>query len=242
MISSVNSINSNLGIVPSLDSKELTETSIDSATDLYQELDSRNIRVKRFIRDDYGVVVSKVDGEFLSDSLVRCSSVFMNFKCVTGKNSTVEGCGAVKHEFYRCNNRLCPRCSDVIGSRFMRKYRSFVEGMVNPKFMTLTLRNVDSIDRDYFSQLSRYWSAFKKRLFRDNYVLNKGLYVKEVTEKGSGFHVHLHVIYEGSYLPQKYISDQWSKVTTGSMVVDIRPVRHKFKDMGYLLKIGRAHV
>lgn len=42
---------------------------------------------------------------------------------------------------------------------------------------------------------------------------------------GAMWHVHIHLVYDGDYIPQRGLSDLWDEITGGSYVVDVREVK-----------------
>ena len=202
----------------SLDVKEISPTKVLSVGGknldpmLIEELDNRCLQYA---------------GNLLSSELKSCGDP-ITLEC--------QECHYLCERKRRCNNRLCEECSVINGFKAKNKYSPYLSGMINPKFLTLTLINVDVVSREYFTKVRNYWLAFKKRLKRDNYHFFKGLYVFEVTEKGRGFHVHLHIIYEGDNIPQQYLSTKWNEVTKGSKIVFIKELTDTDKSLSYMLK------
>ena len=80
--------------------------------------------------------------------------------------------------------------------------------------------------------MAGYWVALAPR----GGHFDKGIIVKETTEKNKGFHVHAHILYDGSYIPQKLLSKLWLEVTKNSQIVDIRMLRHVKGTLKYLSK------
>jgi hypothetical protein len=50
------------------------------------------------------------------------------------------------------------------------------------------------------------------------------------------WHAHLHVLFEGQYVPISWLRDTWLKITGDSYIVDIRPVKNADYAAGYIGK------
>jgi hypothetical protein len=85
--------------------------------------------------------------------------------------------------------------------------------------------------------IHEHWHAFVKRV-RYYYPTFEYLAVMEFTQKGKR---HLHIVYKGAYLPQKWISEVWNELHQ-SPIVHIAVFRGSKRQMGaYLCKyIGKA--
>jgi hypothetical protein len=110
-----------------------------------------------------------------------------------------------------------------------------------PKFLTLTLKhNTASLAKQidalygFFKELKRRpW--FKKRL--------KGgvwFFQVKLSEADSLWHPHLHILFEGRFLPHAELSAKWKEITHGSSVVDIRAVTNPRKAAEYVARYAAA--
>lgn len=142
----------------------------------------------------------------------------------------------------RCRDRLCPFCcfhrSLVLG----RKFERVVRACDAPRMITLTLRGGEEplaavADRlaDCFRKLRQtvQWKARVKG----------GLWVIEITTGRSGdhWHVHLHVVADGSFFPQAELADLWESITGDSRIVDIRAVSSRSSAARYVAKyVGKS--
>ncbi len=145
----------------------------------------------------------------------------------------IENCG--KNEFYLqclncesytknkqyCKNKLCHECMKMRSIKFMELFTPYLESFGKIKFLTLTTKNLQAITKSDYRHLTLYFNSFTKRLRRLGYKFNKGIIVKETTEKGNGFHLHMHILYDGSYIPQAELSKIWNEVTKDSKIVHI---------------------
>jgi len=65
-----------------------------------------------------------------------------------------------------------------------------------------------------------------------------GCYFLEVTRnvKIGSWHTHLHVIWEGSFISQQKLREQWLAITGDSFIVDVRFIRDTAGAISYLAK------
>jgi hypothetical protein len=110
--------------------------------------------------------------------------------------------------------------------------------MKAPKFLTLTVPNVWNLTKEAVLKVGRAFRRMMRWVYYRAHVRG-GLCAIEITNIGNGWHIHLHVIIDADFLPQRKLSADWNKVAGGRMV-DIRP-RDPVTILGYTLKyIGKA--
>jgi len=155
-----------------------------------------------------------------------------------------------------CNHRFdsqCPECSKLWRHKNFSKFNYGINEMNDPRMLTLTLEYDKSIG--ICENIKRIW-GFRNQLFKE---LARGQNVPQYDPitgkriKGKRINVykfkswvaiielpnHIHLVFDGEYIPQAYISDLWFKITGNSMIVDIRRVRTNGPDRrlsGYLSK------
>lgn len=143
-----------------------------------------------------------------------------------------------------CHDRMCPMCADRRARRNAIAIAALVAKMDRPRFITLTLASSDAplgdqIDRLYaaFRKL-RGWKAWKARC-RGGIFANENTLNLDIASGDYGrFHPHLHLIVDGEYFDQKFLSELWRKATGDSFIVDIRAVTPE--RIGYLAKSTAA--
>lgn len=135
----------------------------------------------------------------------------------------------------RCGDRTCPDCRKRDYYRLFFGYRDVFRDKSRLRFISLTLKNTNDLSRWSVDFLR---GCFRK-LCRSSSVSSKikgGMYGIEITNKGKGWHVHMHVICEGGYIPQQELSREWCRITGGSYVVDIRIINSGEDALRYMLK------
>jgi len=145
-----------------------------------------------------------------------------------------------------CSKRfkcLCPSCSDKWRKRTFYRYLRAISNFKTPKFLTLTLKyDVPSGKCDRVKLLWKYRNElFKKlraprllpvgskvmpgykikksgRVWRPGYKIKAWAAVLELPN-------HVHIVFDGSYIPQEEIQSLWLDITSDSWFVNIKPVR-----------------
>lgn len=135
-----------------------------------------------------------------------------------------------------CHDRFCPHCSmkrswiiqqNITAALEPRRYR----------FLTLTLKS----DRETLNELIEKLHHSFRRLrstaeFRR--AVDGGIYVVELHRRAhpARWHVHLHAVLDGRFLPQATISAAWLRITGDSHIVDIREIRNPRTTARYICK------
>ena len=105
------------------------------------------------------------------------------------------------------------------------------------RFITLTLRHESTPLRDQLDRLLKCWSALRRRKFIANRLKGGAAFVEITVNQETGdWHPHLHVVAEGSYIPQADLRKAWLEITGDSHIVDIRLIRSKGQACRYVTK------
>lgn len=141
-------------------------------------------------------------------------------------------CGRPHRVQLNCGDRTCPDCRK---KWFGYHFQTLLDCVSNWKavyFLTLTIRNIEDAQWGRFQvdKLRKDFSLFRRR-FRS---IDGGFYVVQATNRGKGWHLHLHILFDGHYLPKDAISKAWQEIT-GSFVVQIETVNNPKKAVRYLL-------
>ncbi len=123
-----------------------------------------------------------------------------------------------------CHSRWCVPCSRDRAARIVGNLKAPLANG-NIRFLTLTLKHSDA---PLAGQLDRLYACFR-RLRRAHFwqdSVDGGAAVLEITHGRSDdrWHVHLHCLLQGRYLPHASIKAEWFRITGDSNIVDIRPV------------------
>lgn len=106
-------------------------------------------------------------------------------------------CGETRTVEFHCKRRWCPACQPMVTARRMDRWRHAISGLQWPLFVTLTIPN--SPDPDSLRNLKSAWSKLRRRkLIREK--VKGGVATFEVTNKGNGWHPHIHAVCDCRWL------------------------------------------
>jgi hypothetical protein len=101
-----------------------------------------------------------------------------------------------------CKKRYCPLCAPMIAAERVAKHRKAVEAIQWPLFITLTKRNETDLTRSTLTSLLHAFRKLRQRVLWKRTV--KGGWVSlEITNRGKGWHPHLHIIADCEWLSLK---------------------------------------
>lgn len=143
--------------------------------------------------------------------------------------------GLPKIRFNACRDRLCPRCQRQRGMAIREKVLAVVKTFNAPRFATLTLAHQPRSLRDTHTKLAACFRELRKtREWKER--VTAGVWVIECTlnEQAGTWHLHVHLIIDGTFFPQALLSKVWHRVTGDSMVCDIRAVPDRAKYVAYM--------
>lgn len=143
--------------------------------------------------------------------------------------------GVVSLALRCCRDRLCPRCQRQRGLELATRVRALIHGMNAPRFVTLTLRHRSESLRENHDRLQESFRKLRREPVWTRTVVG-GLHVTEITrnEATGRWHTHLHLVVDGSFIPQKQLSDAWRRCTEDSEIVDVRAVHDRKSVASYI--------
>jgi len=164
----------------------------------------------------------------------RCSRML---GCSVSPLVGLTGAGAVGAVWFRCRDRLCPRCSRCRARESEGRIMAAIADADSLRFVTLTMQHTD---KPLWEQVDALYTAFRELRRRVSWRtrVTGGVATVEVTRNASTgrWHPHLHVLITGSYYPQRDLADEWFDVTGHSRVVDIRAVHSRRHASRYVAK------
>lgn len=136
-----------------------------------------------------------------------------------------------------CGNRFCCVCSVHRNAAIRSKLSHFVEKhhlqtYESFKFLTLTIKNEPDL-KQMTDNLLLSFRRLRQRKFWKKHV-DGGAFVIEVTHNPLDWHVHLHMIISGKFVPQDQLVTEWMTVSTGRGVY-IKKI-HSSQVLRYLTK------
>ena len=171
-------------------------------------------------------IMTIIDPEYIENRIKQCTSKIISFRCQ----------GEDQHEYLlpnSCYNRLCSKCITTRHSRYIKKISKVIKTFKRPKLITFTIKGHYPFT---FKKTADYYFSQMLRFIRKNKAVDGYIKVLEANPRENlQFYFHYHVIMDCDFLPRELIKEQWEKITKGSYIVDIRPVRMKTKDLAHYL-------
>lgn len=146
---------------------------------------------KAFRDSEREALIQRLDSEGAFDLSERLK------KCGEAIPLTCTNCGEASEGEAFCRARYCPSCRPLVTAERVARWRSAVDRMRWPLFITLTIPN--SEDPEQLRRLQKAWSAFRRRKLIREKVLG-GVATYEITNCGNGWHPHLHAIADCRWL------------------------------------------
>ena len=118
-------------------------------------------------------------------------------ECGTPVPLTCTCCGEGRLAETHCMRRYCPTCQPLVTAQRHSRWSHALSKLQWPLFITLTIPN--SEDPESLRFLRKKWSSFRRRKIIADQVKG-GIATFEVTNKGAGWHPHLHAIIDCEWL------------------------------------------
>lgn len=149
--------------------------------------------------------------------------------------------GKIRVASSRCGLRWCPLCIRSRRYILTKSVGSWLKRLDKPKFLTLTLKHSSAPLSEQIDSLYHFFKEFKRRKFFKKRLLG-GVWFFQVKKSDTDglWHPHLHILFEGRFLPHAEVSKIWSEITHGSSVVDIRAVNNPKKAADYVARYASA--
>jgi len=162
-----------------------------------------------------------------ADQVRHCSQVITHWSC--------HSCGHEWDSPDRCWHRLCPECAPIRAERLFEAHKKLT-GQPNLKHLVLTLKNVPHLHWSSITTVRRYFTRLRHRkLFRNAW--RGGIYTIEFTySQAAGWHIHIHALIDGRYIPKAVISKHWLEITGDSQVTWITRSKNSRQVLKYILK------
>lgn len=184
-------------------------------------------------------------------SLVNITTSRHRERDIEGQNENVSQNRENTHEFItiycnqcdfkyqvmlNCGDRTCPICRRKWYGYHYEALKKIIKNWNEDlRVMELTIKNIP--DKDFSKKSVKYLRKCLNRLLHRKYYKNKikgGFYFVHLTNRGQGWHPHLHIIYRGEYIPQGRLCQDWYEITKDSYVVWIRRSMGIKKALQYL--------
>jgi hypothetical protein len=136
--------------------------------------------------------------------------------------------GLIVATFFRCRQRLCPLCAGARSRELTERFAALMSAMTRPRSLVLTIKHdfPDLLDGIRHLKLS-FGKLRRQPLWREH--VTGGAYSLEVklSPQSQEWHPHLHICFDGTFLPWKQLRTVWHQVTGNSEIVWLEPVLSK---------------
>ena len=201
----------------SLDNREYLSVRRSQRVSVSPSFFSKSVAIPTFnlwdARDRTALIseLSALGFSHYADKLSQCGEIGGSLFC--------NDCGHTLVVTNRCDLRICPDCNKRRFARLYNRYMSALRGK-SLRFLTLTAPNVSELVREDYRELRDMVTRFRELKWVRERILG-GFYSLEVTHGVNGWNLHVHMLYEGAYMPQSEVSKRWEEVS-GCYIVDIR--------------------
>jgi hypothetical protein len=123
-----------------------------------------------------------------------------------------------------CHDRFCIPCGTARATRMVAALKAHVAGRTI-RHLTVTLKHSNTPLPDQINRLLRSFAELRRRRLWTNNVVGGAAFMElKISSRDGLWHVHLHCLIEGTYLPQKPLVDAWHAITGDSTYLWIKPV------------------
>lgn len=183
-------------------------------------------------RDTMVAKLNSIGREDLAQPLAHCRTEQYIAMCTR--------CEATRIFWNRCERFCCPLCQP----RLARERRDQIEWWAltikQPKHVVLTAPNTTTLTVPYLQWLKRAWTALRRSSLAANW--QGGFWTIEVTNKGNGWHVHIHAIIDARWIPADQLARAWAqRLGTPIAIVDVsdaRDARYLAEAVKYVCKMS----
>ena len=140
-------------------------------------------------------------------------------------------CGHPHRVELSCGDRTCPKCRKKWFGYHYKTLLKCIEPWPDVYFMTLTIKNIPEIGRYDVVRIRASFTELRKKIPE----IRGGFYVVQATNRGRDWHLHLHVLFDGSFIAKERLSRAWAEATHGSYIVNIKRAESPAKGIRYLL-------
>lgn len=135
-----------------------------------------------------------------------------------------------------CHDRFCLPCGRERSRVIAGNVKLKLEGK-KARFLTLTLRSTTEPLAELLAKLTRDFTSLRRtKLWRKRVTGGVAFLEVKWKENTQRWHVHLHALLQGRYVPREEISKTWLKITGTSEVIDIRIVENEAHCTHYICK------
>jgi hypothetical protein len=130
---------------------------------------------------------------------------------------TCKSCGQVEKFKYRCCIKWCPRCQWRITHTRQNLIEFWASKISQPKHLVLTQKNFPILSHDRITDHTGNLAAMRRRKsFED---VRGGCVSVEITNEGTGWHLHSHWLLDVDWLEMSEVSKDWGALVGQTFAV-----------------------
>lgn len=179
--------------------------------------------------DFHETVRAKLDG-------ISSTNQFWNFSRCGNEEifRTCKRCHTVKKFTYRCNIKWCPRCQWRVTDTRRKVIQLWTQKITQPKHLVLTQKNFPILTRRAIRRMTHSLARMRRK--KSFAAVRGGCTSVEITNEGSGWHLHSHWLLDTDWLPMPRISTDWASLVGQQFaIVKVKDCR----DRDYLQEITK---
>lgn len=135
-----------------------------------------------------------------------------------------------------CHHRFCLPCAQERSRRLAHNVLDHLAGKP-ARFLTLTIRSTTEPLSELLDKLSACYGRLRSRKFWKTHVTGGVSFIEVKWNDGlQRWNVHLHAIIQGRYMSVGVLSQLWKKITSDSLIVDIRAIKDERMIARYVTK------
>jgi hypothetical protein len=135
-----------------------------------------------------------------------------------------------------CHDRFCLPCGRERSRVIAQNVKLRVAGN-KARFLTLTLRSDTEPLDQLLHKLTQDFAALRRTaLWRKRVTGGVAFLEVKWIERTQRWHVHMHALLQGRFVPREHLSNLWLKITGTSEVIDIRIVEDERQCTHYICK------
>jgi hypothetical protein len=136
------------------------------------------------------------------------------------------GCGRTQVFVNRCDLYYCPLCQPNLEKRRTEAVTWWFAQTRQPKHIILTVTNTRGINKGLIQEMRGWFSKLRRHKIARNW--QGGFYSIQCTNKGNGWHLHIHAVISTPWVDVGQLSNAWSKINGGyGTNVAVRDARKK---------------
>lgn len=123
-----------------------------------------------------------------------------------------------------CRDRWCVPCARDRARTIAANLIQYTAGL-KLRFLTLTLKHSPALLSEQLARLHAHFERLRRQEHWKKHVKGGAAMIEVTYDKLHGlWHPHLHILFEGTYLPHQKLRTMWHKITADSYIVDVRAV------------------